>query len=302
MAATSTARDVRPEPMTAASSALALLAAALWGGNLVALKMGMTTFAPFWSAWWRFLLGIVGVAIWARSQGLVLHVSRRELRPLMSLATLFAVQISLLNVGTDYTSPAYGVVILNSYPVFSNLIGHFVGAEQRLNRARMLGLALALGGVCYLASGKPVERLAPNPLLGNSLLLASSFLLGVRTVYTRRLVQSIEPVKTVVWQMTLSMPFYLVPALVFEPFLIQRPTKEPVLAVLYQGLVVACICFVIWTVLLRRHSSGNVATFAFLVPLFGVALSAVFLHEPITMHILVATAMVTAGIAVVLRK
>lgn len=302
MAATSAIRDHRPEPMTAASAGLALLASALWGGNLVALKVGMTAFAPFWSAWWRFLLGILGVAVWARSKGIVLHISRREFRPLMTLATLFAVQIGLLNVGTDYSSPAYGVVILNSYPVFSNLIGHFVGSEQRLNRARLLGLALTLGGVCYLASGKPVERLAPNPLLGNSLLLASSFLLGVRSVYTRRLVQSIEPVKAVVWQMTLSMPFYLVPALLFEPFLTQRPAPGPVLAVLYQGLVVACICFVIWTALLRRHSSGNVTTFAFLVPLLGVVLSAVLLDEPITARIVLATAMVTAGIAVVLRK
>ena len=51
-------------------TALAALAiSALWGGNVVALKVGLGTFPPFWSAFWRMLTGLPVIAGWARVLG-----------------------------------------------------------------------------------------------------------------------------------------------------------------------------------------------------------------------------------------
>ncbi len=274
----------------------------LWGGNLVALKAGLEIFPPFWSAWWRFLMGLAVVGAWARMQGIPLSPRRQEWRPLLTLGALFAAQIVLLNVGQDLTSPAYGAILLNTHPLFSNLVGHFVVSEQRLDRGRILGLALAFGGVCYLALGKPVERLAPNPLLGNALLAASALLLGIRTVYTRWIVQGIEPVKAVVWQSAISLPLFLGPAILLEPPAAGPLRAGPVFALVYQGVVVASICFIIWTTLLQRHSAGTLAMFGFTVPVFGILASALIFGEPITGRIVTAAALVMLGIAVVLRR
>ncbi len=282
---------------------MALIACVLWGGNVVSLKLGLEVFPPFWSAWWRFVLGAVAVGLWARSQGIDLRPSgAAEWRRLFTLGMLFAGQILLLNSGTDFTSPAYGVVILNSHPIFSNLIGHWVASEQRLSRIRLFGLAMAFGSVCYLAAGRPVERLATNPLLGNVLLISSALLLGTRMVYTRLVVQGIEPIKTVVWQMVIALPVFLGLAVLFEPPVLGPVRAAPVLAIVYQGVVVATICFILWTILLRRHSAGTLAMFTFTVPLFGILGSALIFDEPITGRILVATALVMAGIALVVRS
>ena len=199
----------------------------------------------------------------------------------------------------DRTSPAYGVVILNSYPVFSNLIGHFVASEQRLSRTRLFGLALAFGGVCYLALGRPIASLAPDPLLGNWLLVASALLLSVRTIYTRQLVQSIDPVRAVIWQCGGSLPVFLLGGLLFEPFLLKPVTWTPVSAILYQGILIAGLVFIIWTRLLRRHSAGTVTMFGFTVPFFGILLSAIVFGEPVSGRILLAAGLVTLGIGIV---
>lgn len=297
-----TTPSLKPQPLTAGSTAWALASSFLWGGNLVALKVGLEVFPPFWSAWWRFFLATVAVGLWARSQKITLVPAASERRPLLILGSLFGAQIVLLNLGLEFTSPAYGVVILNAYPIFSNLVGHFVASEQRLSRMRMLGLAVAFGGVCYLAIGHPVERLASNPLLGNSLLVVSSVLLGVRLVFTRHLVQTITPVKAVVWQTLIALPLFLGPAVLFEPAVAAPLRTGPVVALLYQGLVVATLCFIIWTHLLRRHSAGTLAMFAFTVPLFGILLSAIVFAEPITGRVLLAAGLVTVGIAVVMRS
>ena len=280
----------------------ALLVSALWGGNLVALKLGLSAFPPFWSAFWRMLLGVVAVAAWARYCHLSLRLRSGERRALVALGLVFAVQIALLNLGTNWTSPAYAVVLINAHPIFANLIGHFVVTEERLTRLRILGLALAFGGISYVVLGRPVAALAARPLLGNFLLVVSAFLVGLRTVYMRWLIQSIEPERALLWQMLISLPFFLGLAAGIEPLTVGPLTAAPVAALLYQGIPVAGGCFIIWTLLLRRHSAGSLSMFAFTVPFFGIFFSALIFSEPVTGRVLLGAVLVTAGIGIVTRR
>lgn len=292
----------KPEPLDQRSLALALLACLLWGGNIVAVKIGYLAFPPLWSAGWRFLMGLIVVVLWAHLRKYPLRPARHELRPFLMLAGMFALQIITLNFGVLFTSPAYAVLLLNTSPLFANLLGHFLAYEQKLTPARSFGLALSFLGIALLVLGKPVSRLAPNPLLGNSLALLSGFLLAVRIVYTRWLVQNINHVKTVIWQMGLGLPFFFLPALLFEPLLSGPLDFAPLLALFYQGFIVAGVCFLIWTGLLRRHSAGTLGAFSFTIPVFGVILSALLLGEPLTPRMLLAAGFVLTGIAVTVKN
>ena len=291
------------EPLTPRSVAIALAVSVLWGGNLVSIRIGVDSVPPLWSAFWRMMAGVVIVVTWALCRGVKIRPATSERWPLFVLSVLFTAQIGLLNSGTAMTSPGFGVVILNSYAIFANLTGHFLpGMEPPINRSRAFGLALALAGVAILCFGQSASALAPRPVLGNALLVASSVLLGIRQVYTRWLVQRIEPTRTVVWQMGGSVPLFLVVASVSEPASYGRVTGEAVAAILYQGVVVAGICFIVWAELLKRHAAGTLSMFAFLVPITGIALSAWFFGEPLRATLVTGGALVLAGVWVVTRE
>ncbi|MBL8209190.1 MAG: DMT family transporter [Bryobacterales bacterium] len=293
---------VATEPIGLRSTLLALLVSILWGGNVVSIRIGVDSVPPLWSAFWRMLVGVIFVSVWAKSQGLALWPERKEWKPLFILGILFTIQIALLNSGAALTSPAFAVVILNSYPVFANLTGHFFSnLETPLNRTRTLGLALALAGVAVLGFGQKTSTLAPNPLLGNALLVLSSALLGIRQVYTRWLVQDVNPTRTVIWQMAWSVPLFLLIAAVSEPMVRDRLTWQAVAAISYQGVVVAGICFIIWAALLKRHAAGTLTMYAFLVPIVGIALSGFFFDEPLRPTLLAGLVLVMAGIGIVTR-
>jgi drug/metabolite transporter (DMT)-like permease len=303
VAATLSHRTSAPiEPLTAKTVAVALAVSVVWGGNLVSIRIGVDSVPPLWSALWRMAVGVVIVAVWALYRGVKIRPAREERWPLFVLSVLFTAQIGLLNSGTALTSPGFGVVILNSYAVFANLTGHFFpGMELPLNRARSLGLALAVAGMAVLCFGQGASKLAPNPVLGNALMVASSVLLGVRQVYTRWLVQRIEPTRTIVWQMAGSVPLFLVVAAVSEPVSYGRVSAEAVAAILYQGVVVAGICFIVWAELLKRHAAGTLSMFAFLVPISGIALSAWFFGEPLRVTLVAGGALVLIGVWAVTR-
>lgn len=275
----------------------------LWGGNLISIRIGVDSVPPIWSAFWRMAVGVIIVTGWAMHRGVPIRPEKGEGWPLFVLSALFTVQIALLNSGTALTSPGFGVIILNSYAVFANITGHFFpGMERPLNRARTLGLILAIAGMVVLTFGQSASRLAPDPLKGNAMLIISSVLLGVRQVYTRWLVQHIEPARTVVWQMAWSVPLFLIVAAMTEPPVYGEITRAAVLAILYQGAVVAGFCFIVWAALLKRHSAGTLSMFGFLVPITGIALSSVFFGEPMRLTLLAGGALVLAGVWAVTRE
>jgi drug/metabolite transporter (DMT)-like permease len=194
-----TRTQFEPIGWTAALAALAVTGSR--GGNQVALKFGLTAFSPAGTAFGRMLVGMLTVGLWAWFRGVPLRPQRGEWRSLMQLSLLFVVQIGLLHIGADLTSPAYAVVLMNSNPVFANLMAHFVVAGDRLSPSRLLGLMLAFGAVAAVLLGRPNGVLASKPVLGNSIVLAAAVLVAVRTLYTQRLVQRIDATKTVFWQM-----------------------------------------------------------------------------------------------------
>ena len=296
------------QPIGLSSACLAVLVSILWGGNVVSIRVGVDSVPPLWSAFWRMLVGVVFVSLWAARQRVALRPAPGETGPLLVLGVLFTIQIALLNSASALTSPAYGVVILNGYAVFANIAGHFAAhysngaiSEEPITPVRALGLAMAVAGIAWLALGRPDAVLAPRPLLGNLLMVSSSLLLGIRQVYMRWLVQSVDPVRSVLWQMLLSVPLFLVIAFFTEPPVVGRLHWQAVAAISYQGVVVAGICFIVWAKLLKRHSAGTLSMFSFLIPICGIALSARIFGEALQPALFAATALVLIGVFVVVR-
>jgi drug/metabolite transporter (DMT)-like permease len=158
---------------------------------------------------------------------------------------------------------------------------------------------LAFSGLILLFGEGLLAR--RGSLAGDLFALGSGVLLGVRMVYTKRLTANMHPGKLLVWQSGLSVPaFFLLSAL------IERPETAPITvavaaAILYQGVIVAGLCFIIQTTLIQRYSPGAVTAFGFATPVFGVLLSALFLGETITIGLAASLALVAAGITVVNR-
>lgn len=281
-----------------------MIVSILWGGNLVSIRVGVDSVPPLWSAFWRMAVGTLVVTGWALSRGVPIRPAPGEWKSLFYLGVLFTAQIGLLNSASAMTSPSYGVVILNSYAVFANIVGHFWRGpqlEDRLTGMRVLGLCVAIAGLSVLTMGQASATLAPRPLLGNLLMVLSAFLLGYRQVYTRWLVQNVDPVRTVIWQMAWSVPLFFIIAVASEPMVYGHVTWQAIAAISYQGFIVAGICFIVWAELLKRHSAGTLSMFSFLVPIAGIALSGWIFAEPLTPGLLIGGLLALAGVFIVTR-
>lgn len=174
----------------------------------MAVKFGLLVFPPMWSAFVRFVIGIICIAAWATFRGIPMWPKKGEWRLLISLGVLFVIQMGTLNIGFNLTKGSIAAILISTNPLFAAFAAHFIIVDDRLSFRKALGLMIAFGGVAIvLLGGFNLQSL--NPIgWGGVVVLLSSSLLGLRLVLMAKVQQEISGVRVVLWQMILSLPLF----------------------------------------------------------------------------------------------
>ena len=276
-------------------ASLALLISVVWGISPATVKIAFEDIAPIRLAVFRFLLGGLVIVLWAWLSGKFANfrIARHEVRPLIVVGLILAVQVGCINFGTARTNAAHAAVILNSYAVHIVTLAHFLIPGDRITPRRLSGVLVAYGGIVPLFVRQPEG--AGVTLLGDLLVFASSVLLAERTVYLARAVHSLDPVKLLLAQIGVGTCVFIVYTSLFE----HEPTRwtgRLVAILLFQGIVLAGFNFVVNLWLLRYYRPSALAAFYLTQPVFGVVAAALMAGDPMTVEIVIASVAVTIGI------
>jgi drug/metabolite transporter (DMT)-like permease len=279
---------------------LALLLSLFWGGNPVAIKLGLADAPPLRLAWMRFVVGGLVIALWAWLTGRLagLRVRRAEIRPLLVVTLLFVAQIGSMNVGTALTSAAHAAILLNLYAVHTVVLSHFLIPGDRLTARRLGGVVVAYAGIVVLFARQAAPGAAS--VLGDGIVFVSAFLLAERTVYLARVVRQIDPVKLLLAQATLGSAVFAAASALAE----SAPTawtSRLAMSLAYQGALIAGFNFVANLWLLGRYRPSGLAAFFLTQPIFGVAIAALVAGDRLTAELLLACLAVAVGIGLAAR-
>jgi drug/metabolite transporter (DMT)-like permease len=297
--------DLASVPLNWSIPARAVLAAlaihVLWGGNPVAVKLGLEAFPPLWSGLLRFALGSLCVYAWARFARIPVLPPREEWPALAGLGLLFTVQIAVLNVGFGHTTAANGAVLIASNPLFGVLFAHFLVPGDRVSPSRAAGVAIAFGGVALvLTRGAGLGH--PLGSEGDWWVLASACLLGLRLALSGRYLRRMNEVRLTLWMMLLSLPLFAAGALAWETARWERVDGAVVAGILYQGIVIAGLAFTVNFYLIRRYTPSVVISFNFVSPVAGVLLGMAILGEQLTWGLAGGMALVALGLVLIARR
>jgi drug/metabolite transporter (DMT)-like permease len=281
--------------------AIAVLVNTLWGANPIAVKLSLESFPPLYAAFIRFSIGLACVSLWAAVAGIRLRPHSGELKPMLMLASLFAVQITLMNFGFQRTTGALSSVLIATYPFFAAMLSHFIIADDRMSWIRAIGLGIAFTGTAGILLGSKPDDQIELIQIGNWITLASAGLLGTRMVLSAHLVRHIEPARVMFWQMLFSLPMFLIPAIATESISLDAITWRASAGMLYQGIVIAGIGFMVLAYLLKHYAPSVMVAFGFVTPISGVALSALILEEQISSGFVLGLLAVAVGLVLTVR-
>jgi drug/metabolite transporter (DMT)-like permease len=234
-----------------------------------------------------------------RLRGIAVILPAGTIVPGLLMGAVFAFEFVCLFVALDLTSVTRTSVIFYSMPMWMALGAHVFIPGDRLTPVKSAGLVLAFAGVVIALTlrgdGGEVS------LIGDLLALAGALgWAGLALLARGSRLREVRPEVQLLWQLSISAPLLLIAALFFGP-LLREPTLIHWAGLGVQIVVIVSAGFLFWLWLLSIYRPSSVAAFSFLSPVFGVILGWWLLGEEVGFGILLALALVCAGLVLINR-
>ncbi|HEV3167518.1 MAG TPA: DMT family transporter [Isosphaeraceae bacterium] len=287
--------DPQPRRLDLTGVAGTIVCCAFWGGNAVAVKLAVPHLPPLGCAAIRFVIGLPIVAIVCLRIGHSVAVRRSFWWLLGVHGLLTAAQIGTFNWGASHSLAGRSSVFINIHPLIVAPLAWYVLGE-RLGGRGLAGLGAAALGVLVLLA-EPLRT--GGGLAGDFVVLGSGVIFAVQTIAQKKTFPLIPPTTLLFWQTVLAAPICLTYSLIFEGLDAYHFPAQAIWGVLYQGVAVSGVCFSLWLLLLRSYPAGQLATVAFVTPLFGVGFGHFWQQDPLTPSLIASGVLVGLGIFLV---
>ena len=284
---------------------LALVCCALWGSAFPCVKTGYEWFhiedAPsqvLFAGYRFFLAGIFTFLISCILEKRMIVMKSSSAPYIFAQGILqTTIQYICFYIGLAHTTGAKGSVINASNAFFSILVAHFLLKSEKVTWKKGIGCLIGFAGVIVI-------NLAPGAwgsgfsLKGEGLVLLCAFAYGASSVTLKLISAREEPTTITAYQLLFGGTALIIIGLAAGGS-VYGFTGKSTLLLIYMALL-STAAFTLWAELIKYNPVGKVAIFGFSIPVFGVVLSAIFLHENIwTMQNLAALVLVSIGIFVV---
>ena len=275
----------------------------LWGLNQVAAKIALAEVPALQQVAIRSVGGALLVWLWTRGRGIPLWSRDGSLPGGLLAGALFAAEFACIFIGLQYTSASRMAVFIYLSPFVVALGMPFIAKSERLAGWQWVGLAAAFAGVASaFAEGFTQPAAGPQQWIGDALGIAAGVLWGATTLAIRgSALNHASAEKTLLYQLAIS-GLALTAAALWQGAAWPRQLSALVWASMgFQVVVVSAASYLFWFWLVRHYRATQLASFTLLTPVFGLAMGALLLNEPITPRLVLALLTVAVGIVIVNR-
>ena len=276
-----------------------LLCCMFWGLQQILVKLVLPEVPPVMQAALRCVGATVLLLVWCRWRGIALLERDGTLWAGLLAGALFAAEFACIYLGLQHTAASRLTVFLYTSPFWvAALVPLFVRSE-RLSPLQWTGLVCAFVAVVFALREGMGGGSARGDLLG---LLAGAFW-GLTTVSIRATgLTRIAPEKLLLYQIAFTAVSLSVVSLALGETwsFAWSGTAWTIMGV--QAAVGAFASYLVWMWMLGRYPATKISAFVFLTPLFALLFGSLMLGESVTPTLLLALALVAAGIVLVNRK
>jgi drug/metabolite transporter (DMT)-like permease len=187
--------------------------------------------------------------------------------------------------------PAASGALLLFGAVQATMIGYGIWQGERLFRLQTVGVILAIGGLVGLL----LPGLSAPPLFGSGLMLAAGVAWGV---YSLRGQGSGAPTRVTAGNFLRAVPITMILSLL----MIQHTSfdMKGFWLAIFSGALASGVGYAIWYTALPALKNTSAATVQLSVPIIAALGGIIFLGEPMTLRLLVASVAILGGIALVI--
>ena len=278
-------------------SAELLLLAALWGASFLFMKLGASEFGAIALAGVRVALAAAVLLPLAAAQGLLPQLRAHWPQVLL---------VGLFNSALPFVAFAWAVMVItagtssvlnSTAPLWTALIAWW-WLGDRLDRWRMLGIAIGFAGVSWLAWDKVGVKGGRDAIEVTGAVLAclgATLCYGLSINYTKQRLSAVAPVALAAGSQLSATLALAVPTALAWPA--QMPGTQAWAVLVALGLLCTAFAYLLYFRLIAHVGPARAITVTYLIPLFGVSWGVLLLGEPLTPGMIAAGAVILLGTA-----
>ena len=274
--------------------ALLTILSLIWASAFFNIKIATYSFGPVTIAFLRVFFGAIPVLI-------ICYYKKIKIEAFSKDWHWFAM-IGFINLVVPFFLIAYGVksvqsnlaaILMSTTPLSSTVLGHFYTKNEKFNFIKTFGILIGFSGIIYLFSDNLL--IDNNNFLSALLILLGSTCYVIGGVLTLKISKKKNENVTgsiLIWAIIILIPLV---SFIEQPWNV-NPRLDSTISVIYLGLVSTGIAWLLRFRILVNNGLIFQSQVSYLIPIFGMILSYIFLKEMITPKILVSLLAVALGL------
>lgn len=277
---------------------LLALSVVLFGTAWPVMKVGLQGATPIWYAAARAGLGALVAFALLLALGRLRRPTRADLPIILSIGAFqLTAFFAFSNLGLRLIPAGRSVVLAYTTALWLVPLAMLTG--ERIGAGRLAGVLLGLAGIAVLLNPLSIDWSNAAVVTGHAFLLLAALSWALAIFHARRHVWRLSPLQLLPWQMLLAAVLLTALALAFEPDGHIDATPGVLLALVYLGVLAGPLASWAATSVARALPTLVTSIGLLGVPVIGVAISTLWLGEPVTLSLALGAGLVLLGVGTV---
>ena len=270
----------------------------MWGSSYLFIKLAVDDFGTFTLVALRLAVGAALLWVVLRVAGQKVPRERRIYGHLVVMAIVnIVIPFALITWAERSVDSSIAAILTSAVPLFAIVIAPLFLHDEPIRVNGVAGLAVGFIGVIVLTSRN--LSTSGSDITGEIALLGAALSYAVGAVYARHNMRGVPPMIPAVFQVTFALLIAGTIAIVFEHPWDARPDAQAIFSIIWLGLLGSGLAYLAMFRLLATWGATRTTLVAYEIPVVGIILGFLVLQEPIDGRLLIGTALVVGGVAIV---
>jgi drug/metabolite transporter (DMT)-like permease len=273
--------------------------AIMWGGSFLFIKIAVTELPPFLVVFARVSLAAMALHLASPWTAARVPWDRWLVQRLLILGLANnVIPFSLIFFGQREIPAGLGAILNSTMPIFSVVMAHYLTHDEPMTGRRIAGVLIGVAGVAVLMGVGAITG-SVSELLGMGAIILACVSYAAGAIYARRFT-GLSSASLAEGQLICASLILLPVVLVVDrPWTLGSPSTAAILAILSLAIMCTAIAYLLYFDLIKTSGASNASLVTLLVPISGVILGALVLHEPIHLEQIGGMALIISGLVVI---
>ncbi len=268
----------------------------IWGSTWLAIRFGLETLTPIYSAGLRFSLAAFFILILMKIRGVKLQLDKISIRLYLTMGFLsFVIPFGLVYWAEQFVPAGMASVLFAVFPFFVAIFSFIFIARESLDIFKILGIVIGFLGIVIIFSDS-FSGDFNYYLIGTFAIVLSAIMQAGIAVTIKKYGYHLNPLSMNFVPMLIAGISMLLIGLAFEDTSTNSFGLNAVLSILYLAFFGSVITFTSYYWLLKKINIVILSLTAFITPITALILGYLFYNEQLSTNDFVGSAFVLFGV------